>query len=252
MMRTNDVAMHVLRRKFRDAYQLPMENYSPDQWTISAHTSSDKSPESIFNFDSKFINKFTVADKAIPMLNTKRDNSTIPLVSSHSRCNDSEQSTPRITSDPYQANCMQSMHANATNQLDDKGDAIFDALKNGVVQFIYSENREYFVETKTDRDTPLFAANQAYGIFPSAPNCAESHKQNIDDEAEEVTSNDKTTFDQLRGNCLTDRDLLMFARQIAIGMVKPNQCTLHYAVWFSKTSFPYRSSWPITKSFIAI
>lgn len=189
-------------------------------------SSFEKSPEDIFNFDSKSVDKFTFKDKSISLSTidpinilaesdkknqyseSKMQNIIFnrlydehhPLdepknMKQHS-CNISYENETGIVPKTNECNCTDFSDHNYKCMNKSKNPA-----KNGRIS--------------VDPEVLLFAENQAYDLLLSSENSIPTKSFNKDDHEMKSLKVDQTR----KFPHLTGRDLLMFAKQIATGMV---------------------------------
>lgn len=205
--------LHIFGRKFRERFS-PEQLYSPVQADVVTFSSFEKSPEDIFNFDSKIVDKFTLKDKSLS------------LSSISQRCSKNLLRTkPSDRPIKYAGPSMQNI---IFNRLYDE-----HALDNQHCQKSCSCNVSYENEAnivnqanrrssgrmtekkgKLQPEMLLFAENQAYDQLSPLENCINSNNS-IEMKPLQI---DENKFNE-KSLLLTGTDLLMFAKQIATGMV---------------------------------
>lgn len=216
-------------RKFREKFA-PDKVYSTSHSDVMTFSTFEKSPEDIFNFDSKLIDKFTMKDKSIS-LSTFGQNSTKNILStSNQKVKYSEPNMQNIIFNRlYEENAFDKANCEKERSCKISYENETEIMKNcncthrdNVNHYCKCKNKqknlanlmEKNAKLSVDPEVLLFAENQGYDLLLSSDNCKMSN------ETEEITSA-KEDQNHMNGNCLylTGIDLLIFAKQIATGMV---------------------------------
>lgn len=214
-------------RKFREKFS--PDFYSTAPTNVISLSSFEKSPENIFNFDSKLVDKFMLKDKSLSL--SIIDSKTQPkllgetnIISNRlydeQKVNDSTYEKERSSNISYENETTIKSKLNECNGIN--GSELIHNRKCAEKP----KNLDRIIETGTilfDSEVLLFADNQAYELVLSSEN-------SVDSKPYEMASVDmkSTKIDQKRMSgeisFLTGKDLLMFAKQIANGMVN----TFHF------------------------
>lgn len=148
-----------------------------------------KSPETFFNYDTSFGEKRTPKHKSFPAI---------------------------LMTDDIQMNYSESNMQNIIfNRLYDEN--VFDNEQisyNNVFTHVNDETDDENCKANMESDVLLFAENHGYDILPSLNGCTYTTLADTDNSTNKFAVEDTPQFE------LTSRDLLQFAKQIAIGMVK--------------------------------
>lgn len=218
-------------RKFRQAFS-PEQFYLSTQTDVMTFSSFEKSPEDIFNFDSKMVDKFTLKDKSIslstidPKNTLEANNSKLQFSDSNMQniifnrlyevhvleepkhsCNISYENENGVAIKTNDCNCT---HCNEVDHNCKCINKPKNLMKNGKIA--------------VDPEVLLFAENQAYDLLMSSENDIQIKSFNKGDhEMESLKLDQHAKFPHLTG-----RDLLMFAKQIATGMVSDSTYMLNF------------------------
>lgn len=186
--------------------------FSPEQFYAMAQTdvvhfsSFEKTPEDICNIDSKIVDKCSNKDKSILLSGISQRSSKNLLTSK-----DINVKYPEANMQNIIFNKLYDEHAlkHHENQLSYDNEITTNGIKY---------NSENDGESNEHRKVPnrhvlLFAENQSYGVLSPSDNCVCTKSYDQEKISEQIKLEE--TYQQLTG-----KDLLMFAKQIATGMVR--------------------------------
>lgn len=191
-------------------------------------SSFEKSPEDIFNFDSKSVDKFMLKDKSIS-LSTIDPNNILATNNPKIQYPESKMQNiifNRLYDEHHPLDEPKNVKQHSCNiSYENETDIVPNANKCNCTDFSdVNHNCKYLNKTKNfakngritvDPEVLLFAENQAYDLLLSSENSISTKPFNKDDHEMKTLKIDQTR----KFPPLTGRDLLMFAKQIATGMV---------------------------------
>lgn len=177
-------------RKFRENFSKE-QVYSTSQKDVMTFESFERSPGDIFQYDSKVIDSFTLKEKSIS-LSTYGQNRTKNILETNDR--QGKYSEPNMHNIIF--NRLYKVNSNCERKCSCN---------------IPCENETEIMRKANDcPEVLLIAENQGYDLLTSPDDCMMSKGS---EEKKYTRTNDQFSY-------LTGRDLLVFAKQIATGMVR--------------------------------
>lgn len=183
---------------------------------------SEKSPENIFNFDSPIVNKLSPKEKSISLSVISQEDVSDPNIHN-------------VISNRLYNECI--IETIGCKELI-RNDIITNKLRPSAIDHADSNGSHYYPNAKklklvNQSANRLFAENQCYDmLLPSEQNCKFIEKQSMMNSDNELASSNGKVHNKIGGDKLVSKDLLMFAKQIASGMVSL-KCEAFQQIYFT-------------------
>lgn len=177
------------------------------------------SNENIFNFDSKVVDKLSPQEKSISVSAITQESLSDILKEKESKARLSESNMHnvifnRLYDENITGNGLELKHRNTIIMNKNNGRIVDNNLKDISIKFTGQNN---FKKSVDESVNPLFAENQCYDMV--LPTEIEP-KAILVKQDNHLVDIDPKLANKMNGEKLTSEDLLMFAKQIATGMVK--------------------------------